>query len=281
MKHNREKQTEALNKAQAKRKEIKREQVLKAIEVVIQQGAKLTFKNIADVAGCSVSYLYKWDDIKAYIHEVQKRQNTTLNELKEKEEKSGVYSLKTLHEVAKDRIRQLEAKIEELERQNKLLRGHVAEIHELKDENQRLHNQLKEHLSPTLNIKVVPINKSTVTTTDKTSNESELISTIKALEIKVGKKLREEIEGRDLEQVKLSIKAFEQYRASHDVKHQEACLLQMIKDEAQPNTRSKTKPKPQSTKPEQAVVKSSSELREEKVSLEELSQLSTIFNTDK
>ncbi len=132
MKHNREKQTEALNKAQAKRKEIKREQVLKAIEVVIQQGAKLTFKNIADVAGCSVSYLYKWDDIKAYIHEVQKRQNTTLNELKEKEEKSGVYSLKTLHEVAKDRIRQLEAKIEELERQNKLLRGHIAEIHELR-----------------------------------------------------------------------------------------------------------------------------------------------------
>ena len=281
MKHNREKQTEALNKAQAKRKEIKREQVLKAIEVVIQQGAKLTFKNIADVAGCSVSYLYKWDDIKAYIHEVQERQNTTLNELKKKEEKNGVHSLKTLHEVAKDRIRQLEAKIEELERQNKLLRGHLAEIHELKDENQRLHKQLKEHLSPISNIKVVPINKSTVTTTDKTSNESELISTIKALEIKVGKKLREEIEGRDLEQVKLSIKAFEQYRASHDVKHQEACLLQMIKDEAQPNTRSKTKPKPQSTKPEQAVVKSSSELREEKVSLEELSQLSTIFNTDK
>ncbi len=233
------------------------------------------------MAGCSVSYLYKWDDIKAYIHEVQERQNTTLNELKEKEEKSGVHSLKTLHEVAKDRIRSLEAKIEELERQNKLLRGHLAEIHELKDENQRLHNQLKEHLSPTPNIKVVPINKTTVTITDKTSDKNELISTIKALAIKVGKKLREEIEGRDTEQVKLSIEAFEQYRASHDVKHQEACLLQMIKDEAQPNTRSKTKPKPQSTKPEQAVVKSSSELREEKVSLEELSQLSTIFNTDK
>ena len=281
MKHNREKQTEALNKAQAKRKEIKREQVLKAIEVVIQQGAKLTFKNIADVAGCSVSYLYKWDDIKAYIHEVQKRQNTTLNELKEKEEKSGVYSLKTLHEVAKDRIRQLEAKIEELERQNKLLRGHIAEIHELRDENQRLHNQLKEHLSPTPNIKVVPINKATVTTTDKTSDESELISIIKALGIKIGKKLREEIAGRDPEQVKLSIEAFEQYRASHSVKHQEACLLQMIKDEAQPNTESKTEHKAQRTKPEQTVVKSSEEPEESKVSLEELSQLSTIFNSDK
>ena len=281
MKHNREKQTEALNKAQAKRKEIKREQVLKAIEVVIQQGAKLTFKNIADVAGCSVSYLYKWDDIKAYIHEVQKRQNTTLNELKEKEEKSGVYSLKTLHEVAKDRIRKLEAKIEELERQNKLLRGHIAEIHELRDENQRLHNQLKEHHYPTPNIKVVPINKSTVTTTDKTSDEDDLISTINALGIKLGKKLREEIEARDTEQVKLSIEAFEQYRASHDIKHQEACLLSMIRDEAQPNTESKTEPLAQSTKPEQVVVKSSDELEEEKVSLEELSKLSSIFNSDK
>ena len=281
MKHNREKQTEALNKAQAKRKEIKREQVLKAIEVVRQQGAKLTFQNIADVAGCSVSYLYKWDDIKAYIHEVQERQNTTLNELKTKEEKSGVHSLKTLHEVAKDRIRSLEAKIEELERQNKILRGHVAEIHELKDENQRLHRQLKEHLSPTPSIKVVPISKATITTTDKTSDENELISTIKALGIKVSKKLREEIEGREPEQVKLSIKAFEQYRASHDVKHQEACLLQMIKDEAQPNTESKTESKPQSTKPEQTVVKSSGEPEESKVSLEELSRLSNIFSNDK
>ena len=281
MRHNRQKQTEALNKAQAKRKEIKREQVLKAIEVVIQQRAKLTFQNIADVAGCSISYLYKWDDIKAYIHEVQERQNTTLNELKIKEEKSGVHSLKTLHEVAKDRIRKLEAKIEELERQNKLLRGHVAEIYELRDENRRLHKQLKEHLSPTANIKVVSINKSTVTATDKTSDESELILIIKALGIKVGKKLREEIAGRDTEQVKLSIEAFEQYRASHDVKHQEACLLQMIKDEAQPNTGSKTEPKAQNTKSEQTVVKSSDEPKEEKVSLEELSQLSSIFNNDK
>ncbi len=66
-KHSREKQAEVLRRTQAKRKEQKKEQVLKAIAEIQKQKKPLTFKNIATVAGCSISYLYKWDEIKALI----------------------------------------------------------------------------------------------------------------------------------------------------------------------------------------------------------------------
>ncbi|MEO1560702.1 MAG: DUF6262 family protein, partial [Cyanobacteria bacterium J06632_19] len=51
------------------------------MQEIIKHSQPLTFKNIATVAGCSVSYLYKWDDIKAYIHELQQHKETTLNQI--------------------------------------------------------------------------------------------------------------------------------------------------------------------------------------------------------
>ena len=109
----REKQTEVLRRTQAKRKEQKKEQVLKAIQELQKTKQSLTFKNIATVAGCSISYLYKWDDIKMYIHELQQKKEITLNSI-EDNNKYQPHSLKTLHEVAKKRIRVLEATIKEL-----------------------------------------------------------------------------------------------------------------------------------------------------------------------
>ena len=120
----------------------------------------LTFKNIATVAGCSVSYLYKWDDLKAYIHELQQKIETTLHSLEEPEGKYQPHSLKTLHQVAKDKIRKLEDEIRELKRQNEFLRGHVAEIYEIRDENERLRTQLRELTSSTSSSQVIPIRSS-------------------------------------------------------------------------------------------------------------------------
>ena len=157
---NREKQAEVLRRTQAKRKEQKKEQVLKAIQEILKQKKPLTFKNIATVAGCSVSYLYKWDDIKAYIHELQQKKETTLNSLEEPEGKDRPHSLKTLHQVAKDKIHKLEAEIRDLKRQNEVLRGHVAEIYEIRDENERLRSQLRELTSSNSSSKIIPIRSS-------------------------------------------------------------------------------------------------------------------------
>ena len=278
----REKQAEVLRRTQAKRKEQKKEQVLKAITEIQKQKKPLTFKNIATVAGCSISYLYKWDEIKAYIHELQEKKETTLNSL-EKDSKDRPHSLKTLHQVAKDKIRKLEAEIKKLKHQNEILRGHVTEIYEIRDENARLRNQLRELTSPNLASKVVsittPIKEKKATSTPTVTNnntEESVIDSIKALSVKVSKKLRVEIANRDIEKVKLSIEAFRQYRDNHDVKSQEACLLSMIQDEAEPNTDSKTKAK--DTKLEQKIAKALDNPQKKLVDPNKLKKLSNIFN---
>ena len=278
---NREKQTEVLCRTQASRKEQKKEQVLKAIAEIQTHKKPLTFKNIATVAGCSISYLYKWDEIKAYIHELQQQKETTLNSL-ESDNKHRPSSLKTLHQVAKDKIRKLEAEIKELKHQNEIQRGHIAQIYEIKDENERLRTQLRELTNPNPSSKVISITtpikekKATYspTVTYKNTEES-VIDSVKALGIKVSKKLRAEIANRDLEKVKLSIKAFEQYRNNHDVKSQEACLLSMICDEAEPNTESKSQVR---IKPQEKVITAKDKSLKKLVDPDKLKKLSNIFN---
>ena len=301
-KHSREKQAEVLRRTQAQRKEQKKEQVLKAIADIQKQKKPLTFKNIATVAGCSISYLYKWDEIKAYIHEMQQQKQTTLNPIEE-DNKERPHSLKTLHEVAKQRIRDLEATIKDLKHQNEKLRGHVTEIYELRDENERLRTQLRELMSPVSSSKVIPIQVSKKKKqarrdglggqmrTSPFSHESSpqeilpspseakdsidsIIETIKDMGIKVGTKLKQEIINREPEQIRQSIEAFKQYRDSHDVKSQEACLLSMIREEAEPNTESKLKAKNVQTK----VTPVSDKPTKKLMSADKLKQLSNLFN---
>ena len=294
---NREKQAEVLRRTQASRKEQKKEQVLKAIAEIQTHKKPLTFKNIATVAGCSISYLYKWDEIKAYIHELQQKKETTLNSLEE-DSKHRPHSLKTLHQVAKDKIRKLEAEIKELKHQNEILRGHVAEIYEIRDENERLRTQLRELTSPNPASKVVSIttpikekkvtSRTTVTNNDTDGEgcrrsvgisnhrvEESVIDSLKVLGIKVSKKLRAEIANRDIEKVKLSIEAFKQYRNNHDVKSQEACLLSMICDEAEPNTESKAQV---SIKLSEKIVSAKDKSPKKLVDPDKLKKLSNIFN---
>ena len=279
-KHNREKQAEVLRRTQAQRKEQKKEQVLKAVQEIMAQKKSLTFANIAKVAGCSVSYLYKWDEIKAYIHELQHKENTQLNPLEEPEARPN--SLKTLHEVARQRIKDLEAEIKDLKQQNEKLRGHVVEIYEVRDECERLRKQLRELLntqsSPSKVIPIqTPLNEKKIPVSNAGTEETPdiIINLIKEMGLKIGAKLKEEINNRDPQQVKLAIEAFQQYRNHHAITSQEACLLSMIREEAQPNTSNEVVEKPSQPKINQISEESNQEL----VSLDKLKQLSSLFNS--
>ena len=279
-KHNREKQAEVLRRTQAQRKEQKKEQVLKAVQEIMAQKKSLTFANIAKVAGCSVSYLYKWDEIKAYIHELQHKENTQLNPLEEPEARPN--SLKTLHEVARQRIKDLESEIKDLKQQNEKLRGHVVEIYEVRDECERLRKQLRELLntqsSPSKVIPIqTPLNEKKIPVSNAGTEETPdiIINLIKEMGLKIGAKLKEEINNRDPQQVKLAIEAFQQYRNHHAITSQEACLLSMIREEAQPNTSNEVVEKPSQPKINQISEESNQEL----VSLDKLKQLSSLFNS--
>ncbi|MBG1268562.1 DUF6262 family protein [Nostoc sp. WHI] len=284
--HNRDKQAEVLRRTQAQRKEQKKEQVLKAIQEILAQKQPLTFANIANVAGCSISYLYKWDEIKAYIHDIQHEKETQLNPLEEKDPRP--HSLKTLHEVARQRIRQLEAEIRELKHQNEKLKGHVAEIYELRDECDRLRSQLREKASTNSSTKIVPIRINQSETSSSTTNihrpsevdaadiqpeDSDIFQLIYEMGVKVNSKLKQEIANREYHKVKLSIEAFQEYCSKTDVENPAACLLTMIRDEAKPNIVEKSTPQP-SNQPSVIMKHNQKKL----ISQDQLKQLSRLFN---
>lgn len=299
--HNREKQAEVLRRTQAQRKEQKKEQVLKAIQQILAQKDPLTFANIATVSGCSISYLYKWDDIKAYIHELQSQKETQLNPLEEKIE--GPHSLKTLHEVARQRISKLEAEIAELKGKNEILRGHVAEIYELRDECERLRTQLRELNSPASSSNIIPIKAIAKETTKISSSQqeknpntetlsvSEIFQLIDSIGVKVNPKLKKEIDSHlsNTNIVRLAVEAFQQYRSNTHVDNPEGCLLSMIRDRAEPNGQHtyETSQSLESREAYNLSKSTSSESQEhispmknvqkELISIDRLQQLSTIF----
>lgn len=233
---NRDKQTAILRRTQQKRKQEKREQVFQAIQELQATAKPLTFPNIAKVAGCSVSYLYKWPEITTYIHDLQHKGNQTLGKIEE-EHDPGPHSLKTLHQVAKQRIQSLEDENKKLKHQNQQLRGHVAEIFELREECQKLRNQLQE----LAHSQVSDTNVSHTQNNHKTAVgqniaiPQDIVEAIKALGISVGNRLQQEISKHSPETVKVAIEAFQQYRSQTTVERPGACLLTMIRDEAEPN----------------------------------------------
>ncbi|HCF29541.1 MAG TPA: transposase [Cyanobacteria bacterium UBA11049] len=235
-KHNREKQAAILYQAQQQRKQQKKEQVLKAVQQLQQDKQPLTFPNIAKVAGCSVSYLYKWSEITAYIHDLQSQETHQLHHLEEKS--PTPHSLKTLHEVSKQRIRELEVENRDLKRQNEKLRGHVAEIYELREECNRLRQQLQELTTPKSANKVVSLSSVKPEPQIKAQAADipqDILESIKGLGVKPGVRLLREIRNHNPQKVRSAIAAFEQYRSKTAVDSPGGCLLKMIQDEAEPN----------------------------------------------
>lgn len=235
-KHNREKQAAVLNRAQQQRKQQKKDSVLQAIQQLQKDRQPLTFPNIAQVAGCSVSYLYKWSEITAYIHDLQNQETDQLHHLEEKQ--PTPHSLKTLHEVSKQRIQELLAKNWELKRQNEKLRGYVAHIYELREECNRLRQQLQELTTPKSANKVVslPSVKPEPQIKAHTADiPQDILESIKGLGVKPGARLMREIRNHNPQKVRSAIAAFEQYRSKTVVDSPGGCLLKMIQDQAQPN----------------------------------------------
>ena len=232
----RSKQTAVLKETQQKRKEQKRQQVFSAIQVLQEQGKTITFPNIAQVANVSVSYLYKWPQLKDYIQSLREKQ-AIQSKLPPPKREPGPHSLKTLHEISRKRINELEDKVRELQQQNQLLRGHVVEIHELKDENERLCSQLRELMTPKTEGNVVSLKKVQIPQTPSATQDvdSEIVRRVEQLGIKLGVRLQKEIQKHSVSQVKLAIAAFEQYRSKNAVNSPGGCLLSMIKNEDEPN----------------------------------------------
>lgn len=235
---NREKQTAILRKAQEKRKHQKREQVFRAIEEIQKNGQPLTFPAIAQVAGCSVSYLYKWTELTEYIHDLQRKKIETLNPIEEPS--PSPHSLKTLHEASRQKIRDLNQEKEELKRQNEVLRGHVVEVYELREECERLRKLVRKYEQGINQSKVVPLyspaekpNSEPVPPSEreKRSIEAEL----KAVGINLNQTLKKTINSASEETVLNAIEAYKEALVTGKIERPGGWLKKAIEEGWKPN----------------------------------------------
>jgi len=135
--------------------------------------------------------------------------------------------------VARKRIKELEAELQELKRQNALYRGYVAEVFELRDEVERLQASLRQLTEPRPTSKVVPLQA--VASSTASDLDPSIVQKLEALGVKLGVRLRREIKQHQPEKVLRAMAAFGQYRLQHGVENPAGCLLPMIRDEAEPN----------------------------------------------
>ena len=242
---------ENLKKAQAVRKDEALGRVYKAIESLQKTGGKINFPTIAKEANVSVSYLYKYPELKQYIGELRNQQSALPRKPLAKTASSN--SQAKIIGRFKERIRQLEEQSSELRRKNEALAGQVYRVHLLQAQVERqqqtiddlqtrlhqAHAQIPSALKP--EAKVTPITQA------KRLQVSELIQEeLKASGVKTTASLNRIISQQEENMVLLSIRAYNQYKETNFVEKPGACLRRAIEEGWVPN-------QPQEpSKPEQA-----------------------------
>ncbi len=231
----RETRTENLRQAQAKRKDDTLERAYKAIEALQKTGSKINFPTIAREAKVSVSYLYKYPELKQHIGELRNQQSSMPRKPLTKSAVSDSQS-KIISRL-KGRVRQLEEQNNELRRKNEALAGQVYRIHYLQDQVERqqqtiedLQSRLKEAFAQSSVVKVTPLAQA------KSRQLSDVIQQeLESLRIRLTENLNRVIRAHGEETVLLAIKAFRQYKETHKINNLAACLRRAIEEGWVPN----------------------------------------------
>jgi phosphotransferase system HPr-like phosphotransfer protein len=265
---------ELLVKAAAAKKKDAVERLEKAIQQVLDSGETITFKAIAETAGLSVSYLYKYPEIKNRIAELRNQQKAAIGGIVNKTpqfqpatDKSKAVIISKLRQ----ENRRLRSENEDLKKHIEVAQGKVIELRQVEAENNRLKQRIKELEESLTNIKVTPINK-------KKQNDISLdiLIQLQVVGVKLNPTLTKTIKSASEETVLDAIEALKDQLTKQNIPNAGGWLNKAISEGW---TKSETIPQ-QSTKPEQKIVKASDKPQKEQVSLTQLKKLSSIFNKD-
>jgi Family of unknown function (DUF6262) len=259
-----------LQQVQAARKEDSADRVFKAIERVQKINGKINFTTIAKEANVSVSYLYKYPEIKQRIAEVRNKQRSFPTSPVAQPNSSSTGKIITR---LKEKIQQLDNENKELKRKHEALAGQVYRVHYLQEQVER-QQQIIEDLQgklkgEQLDSKVTPISSKRKTTIDE-----QIQSELDSLDIGLNPTLTKTIKAATESTVLAAIAALKDQLSKKDIPNPGGWLNQAIKE-------GWTKPElvPQTTsKPERQVVTASTQPAKELLSIDKLQQLSTIFN---
>ena len=265
---------ELLVKAAAAKKKDAAERLEKAIQQVLDSGETITFNAIAETAGLSVSYLYKYPEIKNRIAELRNQQKAAIGGIVNKTPKFQPATDKSKAVIIsklRQENRRLRNENEDLKKHIEVAQGKVIELRQVEAENNRLKARIKELEQNLTNTKVTSINKK------KQSDISpDILTQLQIVGVKLNPTLAKTIKAASDETVLDAIEALKDQLTKKDIPNAGGWLNKAIKE-------SWTKPEviiQQSNKPEQKIVKATDKPPKEQVSLSQLKKLSSIFNKD-
>ena len=255
MNKGKQKRIAALKETQEHRKQECLEKTEKAIIKLSQTNQKLSFANIAREANVSISYLYKYPEIKDRIKHLrnQQEQGAKPAQPQLRSDKSSQVIIGQL----RDRIKSLEGEKKELTKQNEALTGRLyvmgntqdlldrikAENRRLNDENQQLRAELKstqrdlndcQQRLVTSNPKVASLEqKRNQLTNDEISDELE--AQFSEVGIKLNQTLRELIKSVPEEQVINALSVVKEALAVRKVRSKAGLFRKALEEAWEPN----------------------------------------------
>ena len=231
------------NAAQQKRNEAL-ERTEKAISLMVKQGQKINFQTVAEAAGVSVAYLYKYDAIKQRIYQLRKQQSS-IKALPQKQRASDD-SNKAIMTALKKRISDLQAEVRGLRNHIEVVEGRAFEVLDLKQQVEGLrteNSKLREQLSHCMTSKSAcprVESKSKVTPLGLKKAvcpiiSNQLQSELDKLGIRVNSTLAKLIKAEPEEVVLIAINALKEAKASYEVLNPSGFLVEAIKKTWMPN----------------------------------------------
>lgn len=220
-----------LRRAQETRRDESLERTYKAIEQLQKSGGKINFQRVAKAANVSVSYLYKYPELKQHIADLRNCQSSMLRQPLVNPAPSD--SQTKLLGRLKARIRRLEEQNQELQRKNEALAGQVYRVHLLEDQVSRQQQTIQDLESRLKAAHAQASISSTSKVTPITQGKSFSVSTLIEQEVeKSGVRLTEPLKRvicqHDEISVLKAIQAYNQYRETHNIDNPGGCLRDAI-----------------------------------------------------
>lgn len=272
-KDTKESRINTLRTTQKQRQENARNRVYKAIERLQKLNAKINFHTISREAQVSVSYLYKYPEIKQHIAELRSKQNSLPVKPVAKPNSTSHGKVVTR---LQDKIKKLETENKELKRKCEALAGQVyrshhlqAQIERLQEQNKNLKSKLGEQETAQ---KVTPIDKKRKT---KSIASLDVQLELGELGITLNPTLNKTIKAASEDTVCDAIEALKDQLAKQDIPNPGGWLNKAIKEGW---TKAEPMSKPTNTPPQSKIVSATDKPNKKLMSSDKLKKLSNLFN---
>ena len=238
--------------AEAKRKDAL-ERTEKAIAELVKSGLNITFKSVAEKAGVSVPYLYKYDELKERIQHLRNQQKQQARKRSKKPQSFQPASDKSKQVLIynlKEENKRLRAEIDQQRQHIEVIQGKLYEVSGTEEENSRLRQRIAflttelESTKKELHSYLVAnsTNQSKVTSIDskrKTISlvvSNELKSKLSELGIRMNATLKKIIESKSSDEIDNALSAVEEYlNTGTKVKSKAGLLRKALEENWTPN----------------------------------------------